>query len=153
MRSIMKNAKKVRAVELIVLLAGSLVALIMLGQDAGGAFRANMAGGNQVAGFLTTCFSFLILGIFITSPYHLLAFLGKKIASRGKANRYQIAGLLISFMVTSASIFLYVDAYSVISQSRSSTAGLVILNIPILMVMFGGGLYGCLLFLYSRAQK
>jgi len=147
------NALQVRRFELLVLGVGVLVALFILGLGAKGAFRANMAGGHGVEGFLLTSFSFLIMGAIVGSPYAVLAFLGQRITKDGIAGFHQVAGLLISALTTCASIYLYIDAHFVVSHDRSSTAGLVFVAVPIVLVIVGGGLYGVLVFAYSRFRK
>lgn len=153
MHSIINNAIKIRRLELVVLFVGMLIALIILGQGARDAFRANMAGGYEVVGFVLTLFSFLIIGAIVVSPYAVLAFLSKKITSDGKVSYYQIAGLVILFLVTCASIYLYVYAHFVVAHSHSSTAGLIFLSVPVHLILVGGGLYGILVLMYLRSQK
>jgi len=151
--SIINNAIRIRRLELVVLFIGMLIALIILGLGARGAFRVNMAGGHEVEGFVLTLFSYLIMGVIVVSPYAVLASLGKKIISDGEASHYQISGLVISFLVTCVSIYLYVDAHFVVAHDRSSTAGLVFLALPMSLIMVGGGLYGILVLMYLRSQK
>jgi len=151
--SVISSAKKVRRLELIVLAAGALVALGILGLGTKSAYRANMAGGHGVDGFLLTTYSLVILGAVVISPYAVLAFLGKLIKRDGKSDFFQIAGLIISILVTCVSVYLYVDAHHVSTHDRSSTAGLVIIAVPMILVLLAGVLYGVLLSMYFRAQK
>jgi len=150
---VISSAKKVRRLELIVLAVGALIALGILSLGTKSAFRANMAGGHEVDGFLLTTYSLLIMGAVVVSPYAVLAFLGRFVKGDGETSFYQIAGLMISILVTGVSVYLYVDAHHVATHDRSSTAGLVFLAVPMILVLLAGALYGALLLMHSRAQK
>ena len=107
-----------RKAELIVLGVGLLIALIAVGSGSGGAFRANMAwtqGTGRLLAFVGTLVSLVLVGAIAVAPYALLAFLGKKIAGSEQPNRFQVAGLSTSCVVTIASAYLYSDAlYTVV---------------------------------------
>jgi len=147
------NAVNIRRTELLVLAIGTLVALFIMVLDAPSAFRANMAGGYELVGFLLTVVSFVFMGAIVASPFIVLARQGKKIADTGPVNAYQKLGLVISGLTTCASIYLYIDAYFVVSTDTSSTAGLVFLAVPIILLLFGGGSYRLLVFIYEWKQR
>ena len=132
---------------------GLLIALVAIGLGSQGAFRANMAwthGIERLMAFLFTPASVLIVGAVAVAPYALLAILGRRIASDGKASSYQIAGLVISCLVTAASAYLYLDALHTVSHDRSSTAGLVFVAVPVFLCVAGGAAYGALVLIKQR---
>lgn len=150
------SAVRLRRIELVVLAIGILIALISLMWDSQGAFKVNMGdstGVERIEIFLLTLFAFLFMGLVLISPYALLYILGKLIAGKGNANLYQVAGLVISCLVTIATIYLHMDAHQSVSQSRSSTAGLVFIAVPVILAIAGGLPYFILALIYSRTQK
>ena len=156
MKRLNTSAGRLRRIELVVLCVGVLIAVIALFWDSQQAFQANVGGSTgaeRVVAILLTIFAFLVMGLVFIAPYVLLFIVGKLIAGDGKANIYQVSGLVISILVTFTSIFLYIDAHQTVSQDSSSTAGLVFLAIPIVLGTAGGIPYFILTLLYSRAQK
>jgi hypothetical protein len=156
MKRLNASAGRLRRIEVVVLSIGVIIAVISLFWDSQQAFHTNIgssAGVERIVVILVTTFAFLVLGLVLIAPYVLLFILGKVITSNGNANLYQVAGLVISCLVTIASIFLYIDAHQVVTQDSSSTAGLVILAIPIVLGTAGGIPYFIVTLLHSRAQK
>ena len=156
MNDTIKSAVTLRKLELAVLGIGLLIALVAIGLGSQGAFRANMAwthGTERLMAILLTLVSLLIVGAVAVAPYALLAILGKRIASDGKAGFNQIVGFVLSCLVTAASAYLYVDALHTVSHDRSSTAGLVFVAVPVFLCLAGGAAYGVLVLLHSRGQR
>ena len=151
-----QSTSRLRKAELVVLLAGVLFALAAVGSGSGEAFRANTAwtrGSERLGAILFTVASLIIVGALAIAPYALLAWLGKRMASDGEVGWRQIAGFTISCAITLASAYLYRDALYTVTHDRSSTAGLVFVAIPMALLAAGGGSYGFLTLLHSRAQK
>ena len=144
------SADMLRRLELSVLIIGMAVALYILSLGAKKAFLANLSDGFVLQNVLLTAFSLVVMGGVVVSPFIMIALLGKKVSGKGLANKYQMAGFVISLLLTALSIYLYVDTYSIVSTDRSSTAGLIFLSVPIWLCLIGGVLYGLLIFLYSR---
>ncbi len=144
------SAEVFRRLELSVLIIGMAVALYILSLGAKKAFLANLSDGFVLQGVLLTAFSLVIMGGVVVSPFIMLALLGKKISGKGLVNKYQVAGFVISLLLTALSIYLYVDAHIIVSNDRSSTAGLIFLAVPIWLCLIGGVLYGILIFVHSR---
>ncbi len=145
------SAEVVRSVELFVLMLGMVVAFYFLSLGAKGAFLSLLQSGLALQDVLLTAFSLIMMGAIVSSPFLLLAVMGKKVASKGGVNRYQVSGLIISLLLTVFSVYLYADAHRIVSTDRSSTAGLVFLAVPFYLCLFAGVLYGLLNFLYGRS--
>ncbi|MGH8683090.1 MAG: hypothetical protein ACREVP_16455 [Burkholderiales bacterium] len=152
-----KSAVTLRRAELGVLGIGLLIALIAMALASKGAFQANMAGTQgteKLAALLFTLASLLFVGVIVVAPYALVAFLGRLVARDGSANAYQIAGFVISCVVTAASGYLYFEAVSAVSGPRpSSTSAVVFVIFPVLLCIVGGTAYGVLVYLHSRARR
>jgi hypothetical protein len=103
--------------------------------------------------FFTTLASFFIVGGIVIAPYAILYFLGKRIAGDGSLLAFRVAGLVVSCGVTVASAVLYKAALDTLSHSTSSTAGLVLLVVPVLLALVGGSAYGLVVFLHSLCKK
>lgn len=147
------SAEVVRRIELFVLMVGMVVAFYILSLGAKSAFLSLLQSGLALQDVLLTAFSLIMMGAIVSSPFLLLALLGKKIVGVGRVNRYQISGLIISLLLTAGSVYLYADAHRIVSTDRSSTAGLVFLAVPFYLCLFGGVLYGLLNFLYGRYRR
>lgn len=150
MSSHISSAEVVRRIELFVLMVGMVVAFYILSLGAKSAFLSLLQSGLALQDVLLTAFSLIMMGAIVSSPFLLLALLGKKIVGVGRVNRYQISGLIISLLLTACSVYLYADAHRIVSTDRSSTAGLVFLAVPFYLCLIGGGLYGLLNFMYGR---
>ena len=83
----------------------------------------------------------------------LLAYLGKKLVRDRKAGLYQMAGFVVSCLVTGVSVYLYIDAHFIVERDRSSTAGLIFVAISVYLSAAGGILYGIVVMLQSHAKK
>lgn len=156
MKRLNASAGLIRRIEVVVLSIGVLIAVIALFWDSQQAFHTNIgssAGVERIVVIIVTTFAFLVLGLVFVAPYALFFILGMMIKGDGNANLYQVAGLVISCLVTIASIILYIDVHQVVSQDSSSTAGLVVLAVPIVLGTAGGIPYFILTLLHSRAQK
>jgi len=151
------SAVMLRRAELAILCIGLLIALIAMAWASKGAFQANMAwtqGAERLMAFVLTLVSLLLVGAIVVAPYALLAFLGKLIARNGRASSYQVAGLVISCLVTAASAYLYLEAVDAVSRPRAaSTSAIVFVVVPVLLFVVGGAAYGILVFLHSYGRR
>ncbi|TNF03069.1 MAG: hypothetical protein EP323_07955 [Gammaproteobacteria bacterium] len=145
------SAEVVRRIELFALMIGMIVAFYILSLGAKSAFLSLLRSGLALQDVLLTAFSLVVMGAVVSSPFILLALLGKKLVGKGSVNRYQVAGLIISLLLTVLSVYLYMDAHRVVSTDRSSTAGLIFLAVPFYLCLLGGALYGLLNFLHGRS--
>ena len=152
-----KTAAWLRTAELAVLCVGLLIALMAMGWASKGAFQANMAwtkGVERLMAFLVTLASLLLISALVVSPYVLLAFLGKQIRRDGNAIAFQVAGLVISCLVTAASVYLYLEAIDAVSHPRaSSTSAIVFVVVPAILFVSSGVAYGVIVFCYSYARR
>ena len=152
-----KTAVALRRAELAVLCLGLFIALMAMGWASKGAFQANMAwtkGVERLMAFVVTVASLLFVGPLVVAPYALLAFLGNKIRHDGNAVAFQVAGLVISCLVTAASVYLYSEAVDAVSRPRaSSTSAIVFVVVPAILFVSSGVAYGVIVFCYSYARR
>lgn len=150
------SAARVRRAELIVLGAGLVIALTAIALASRSAFEANMRwtqGTERTAAFLLTLASILLIVGLTVSPYALIAFLGRPLAREDGANAFQAARLVVCCAVTAASAYFYLDAVQTVGGPRaSSTSAIVFAIVPVVLIVAGGGAYGVILFLHSRAR-
>lgn len=151
------SAVLLRRVELAVLATGLLIALVAMAVISSGAFESNMAwteGTERLMAFAFTLFSLLFVGAIIVSPYVVLAFLGNLIKGAGTAGAIHVGGLVVSCVVTIASAYLYYESVKAITApGASSTASIVMVAVPVVLLIAGGGAYGVLVLLHLAARK